>query len=102
MEITQSAPLLLVLLLAATALSSADLYGNPPHPTTPNPPPPIAVKGKTFPPESTVCIDPSKSCFGQIINCPDQCPMARPADPKAKACFIDCNSPKCEATCRSQ
>ncbi|CAA7403408.1 unnamed protein product [Spirodela intermedia] len=96
MGITQTAPLvlLLALLLAVTSLSSADLYGNPP--------PPFAVKGKTFPPESTLCIDPSKSCFGQSIKCPDQCPMARPADPKAKACFIDCNSPKCEATCRSQ
>lgn len=40
-------------------------------------------------------------CFLKSILCPIECPKAKPADPKAKGCYIDCNLPKCEAVCRS-
>ncbi|XP_077231399.1 uncharacterized protein LOC143864356 [Tasmannia lanceolata] len=84
--------------------TNADLYGNPsPAPVTalgPAPPPPFAVAGKAFPPESFFCNTDGTKCFDKHISCPKQCPEMKPADPKAKACFIDCNSPKCEAVCK--
>ncbi|KAJ0969973.1 hypothetical protein J5N97_022850 [Dioscorea zingiberensis] len=86
------------------AVIHADLYGNPPPPPAEQslaPPPPFKVAGKQFPPETTTCNDPRTACFGKTLQCPDQCPEFRPADPKAKACFIDCNRPSCETgTCR--
>ncbi|MQL72225.1 hypothetical protein Taro_004556 [Colocasia esculenta] len=105
---TQRAPLLLALFLASLALANADLYGNPSPPALPPPsaelapPPPFAVKGKKFPPESTFCIDPNATCFGKTVKCPSQCPMAKPSDPTAKGCYVDCRSAKCEATCRKR
>ncbi|KAL4182874.1 hypothetical protein AMTRI_Chr11g152390 [Amborella trichopoda] len=36
----------------------------------------------------------------QTIVCLDQCPQFKPADPTAKACYVNCNSPTCEAVCR--
>ncbi|PKA64142.1 Myb-related protein Myb4 [Apostasia shenzhenica] len=110
MSFQRTIALLLALLLAAVSASNADLYDNPSPPplpapsrgNSPAPPPPFAVKGKVFPPESTSCIDPKSKCFGKTINCPTQCPEFKPADPKAKACFIDCNTPKCEAVCRNR
>ncbi|XP_072971925.1 uncharacterized protein [Typha angustifolia] len=101
----QKTILLLSLLLACLALSHADLYGNPsppPPPPSPSgpgilaPPPPFRVKGKVFPPESMVCNDPATACFNQTLTCPPQCPQIKPADPKAKGCFIDCDNPTCE------
>ncbi|XP_010069539.2 uncharacterized protein LOC104456440 [Eucalyptus grandis] len=95
----------LLLLLSSIALSNADLYGNPsPSPPLagPAPPPPSAVAGKVFPPQSVQCNDPFTKCFAQNITCPQQCPSFKPADPTAKACVIDCNTPKCEATCKNR
>ncbi|OVA10745.1 Root cap [Macleaya cordata] len=78
----------------------------PPPPASsaypPPPPPPSAVAGKEFPPQNMYCVDPNSKCVGKIIHCPKQCPSFKPADPKAKACTIDCNSPKCEAYCKNR
>ncbi|KAI3795808.1 hypothetical protein L1987_38468 [Smallanthus sonchifolius] len=34
------------------------------------------------------------------IKCPVECPKVKPTNPKDKACFLDCYSPKCEAVCK--
>ncbi|OAY85944.1 hypothetical protein ACMD2_05080 [Ananas comosus] len=81
------------------SLARGDLYGNqspPPPPRGPAPPPPFRVKGKEFPPETTVCNDNSTRCFGRTLTCPAECPQFKPADPTAKGCFVDCNDRKCE------
>nr|CAD1840839.1 unnamed protein product [Ananas comosus var. bracteatus] len=56
----------------------------------------VPVKGKEFPPETTVCNDNSTRCFGRTLTCPAECPQFKPADPTAKGCFVDCNDRKCE------
>ncbi|KAI3880477.1 hypothetical protein MKW92_006149 [Papaver armeniacum] len=60
------------------------------------------VAGKVFPPAQFYCSNPEETCAGQQIACPNECPSFKPANPKAKACFIDCNSPKCEASCKKE
>ncbi|XP_068645399.1 uncharacterized protein [Aristolochia californica] len=105
MEPRSSSVLSLALLLVSLmAVAHADLYGNPspPPPSGPAPPPPFKVAGKPFPPQHSLCDNRSSKCFGKDIKCPKQCPEFKPADPTAKACFVDCNSPKCEAVCRNR
>ncbi|KAL1801894.1 hypothetical protein ACET3Z_030541 [Daucus carota] len=47
------------------------------------------------------CYRPDSPCFRKNITCPIECPSFRPAPyPHAKACFINCESPKCEAVCK--
>ncbi|KAG9452735.1 hypothetical protein H6P81_005639 [Aristolochia fimbriata] len=42
-------------------------------------------------------------CRSKLIKCPKECPKVKPDDPTArKGCFVDCNSPKCEAHCRNR
>ncbi|KAK9152609.1 hypothetical protein Sjap_000089 [Stephania japonica] len=57
-------------------------------------------------PDTYVCrIPPFRGghCFLKpIITCPSECPTIKPKDPNAKACYINCYSPKCEATCRKR
>ncbi|WOL04868.1 hypothetical protein Cni_G13590 [Canna indica] len=48
------------------------------------------------------CRNRYSPCYRRQIACPKQCPDAKPSNPKAKACFLDCNSPKCETTCRGR
>ncbi|XP_057797276.1 uncharacterized protein LOC131013218 [Salvia miltiorrhiza] len=50
--------------------------------------------------ERVVCTSKKSPCFLKGITCPKQCPTRRPTDPKAKACFINCDSPICKAECR--
>ncbi|KAK4743925.1 hypothetical protein SAY87_010237 [Trapa incisa] len=77
----------------AATLATANPYGGP------SAPPQV---GKTPPPQSIVCNDPRSRCNGQNIMCPQQCPSLRPAYPKEKACYVDCSSPTCEATCKNR
>ncbi|KAI3466150.1 hypothetical protein Pfo_022813 [Paulownia fortunei] len=51
-------------------------------------------------PERVTCTSRRSRCFLKSITCPNQCPFRRPKDPKAKACFINCDSPICKAECR--
>ncbi|XP_042432497.1 uncharacterized protein LOC122019055 [Zingiber officinale] len=48
------------------------------------------------------CRNRASPCFLRLISCPRECPEVRPEDPRARACFLDCNSPKCETTCRGR
>ncbi|KAA8533382.1 hypothetical protein F0562_033085 [Nyssa sinensis] len=100
MDSTHASPMLILILFQLLFMisSSADPYGNPSPPA----PPPSAVAGKDFPPQSFLCNDPLTKCSGQNLTCPSQCPSFKPADPQAKACIIDCNSPKCEAYCKNR
>ncbi|KAJ8628506.1 hypothetical protein MRB53_021813 [Persea americana] len=52
-------------------------------------------------PEHRTCTVKGR-CFLKRITCPIECPKAKPSESKAKGCFIDCNSPKCEAVCRNR
>ncbi|RZR79231.1 hypothetical protein BHM03_00004885, partial [Ensete ventricosum] len=51
---------------------------------------------------SLTCKNRWSPCFRRQIVCPKQCPDVKPSDPNAKACFLDCYTPKCEATCRGR
>ncbi|KAK6932498.1 Root cap [Dillenia turbinata] len=52
--------------------------------------------------ETVTCKTRHSRCFLKKIKCPKECPKVKPSDPKAKACFLDCYSPKCEAVCRTR
>ncbi|KAL3639878.1 hypothetical protein CASFOL_014846 [Castilleja foliolosa] len=51
-------------------------------------------------PERVTCTNKKSRCFLKRITCPIECPLRRPKDPNARACFIPCNSPFCRAECR--
>lgn len=51
--------------------------------------------------EQVACLNKRSPCFKKgVIKCPTQCPTRKPKDPKAKACFVNCDSPICQAECR--
>ncbi|KAL8171966.1 hypothetical protein V2J09_023770 [Rumex salicifolius] len=52
--------------------------------------------------EVRTCTSHRSRCFLRRITCPKQCPNSNPKDPKAKVCYIDCNSPICKAECRNR
>ncbi|KAF9587972.1 hypothetical protein IFM89_006297 [Coptis chinensis] len=52
--------------------------------------------------QHVTCTNHGSKCFLQTITCPAECPQVQPATPKVKGCFLDCNSPKCEAVCRNR
>ncbi|ERN03436.1 uncharacterized protein LOC18431576 [Amborella trichopoda] len=87
---------LAVVFMAIMGEIKGDAYGNQ------APPPPFAVSGKTQPPQRLSCFKAKTTCFRRTIVCPDQCPQFKPADPTAKACYVNCNSPTCEAVCRNR
>ncbi|KAJ8754672.1 hypothetical protein K2173_010763 [Erythroxylum novogranatense] len=39
-------------------------------------------------------------CYGKYVDCPYECPSLQPKDPKAKACYVNCHSPKCKPECK--
>ncbi|KAL8228171.1 hypothetical protein R6Q57_015755 [Mikania cordata] len=43
------------------------------------------------------CKSRKSKCFMKRVKCPIECPSVKPKNPKEKACFLDCYSPKCEA-----
>lgn len=50
--------------------------------------------------EILTCKSRKSRCFMKRIKCPVECPKVKPKNPKDKACFLDCYSPKCEAVCK--
>ncbi|XP_023739298.1 uncharacterized protein LOC111887363 [Lactuca sativa] len=52
--------------------------------------------------EILTCKSRKSRCFMKRIKCPVECPKVKPKNPKDKACFLDCYSPKCEAVCKSR
>ncbi|KAJ4726248.1 Root cap/late embryogenesis-like protein [Melia azedarach] len=52
--------------------------------------------------ETATCTFRRSPCFLKIITCPPECPSRSPEGPKAKVCFINCNSPICKAECKNQ
>ncbi|GJV24872.1 late embryogenesis abundant protein-related protein [Tanacetum coccineum] len=52
--------------------------------------------------ELLTCKSRKSRCFMKRIKCPAECPKVKPKNPKDKACFLDCYSPKCEAVCKSR
>ncbi|KAG0477224.1 hypothetical protein HPP92_013628 [Vanilla planifolia] len=48
------------------------------------------------------CLNRPSPCFHRVVKCPKECPDPKPRNPKAKACYLDCKSPKCEAVCRGR
>ncbi|XAR68378.1 hypothetical protein NMG60_11003479 [Bertholletia excelsa] len=52
--------------------------------------------------EYITCSSRKSPCFLKRISCPKQCPKSLPTDPKAKVCYVNCNSPMCQAECRNR
>lgn len=52
--------------------------------------------------ETVTCFDRKSKCFLKRIQCPKECPSTSPANPKYKACYLDCSSPICKAQCRNR
>ncbi|KAJ1691686.1 hypothetical protein LUZ63_015841 [Rhynchospora breviuscula] len=50
--------------------------------------------------QTVTCTSRRSSCFLKRMRCPAECPLRTPTNPKAKACFVDCN--KCEVFCRAR
>ncbi|GMH24300.1 hypothetical protein Nepgr_026143 [Nepenthes gracilis] len=48
------------------------------------------------------CYNHGSRCFLKKIICPAQCPTTNPTNPKAKVCYMNCNSPICKAECRNR
>ncbi|KAK7405200.1 hypothetical protein VNO78_06399 [Psophocarpus tetragonolobus] len=48
------------------------------------------------------CTSRRSPCFGKKVLCPSECPLKSPSDPKAKVCFLDCDSPTCETQCKTR
>ncbi|KAI3865375.1 hypothetical protein MKX03_016415 [Papaver bracteatum] len=60
----------------------------------------IVSTGASYnPPQKVGCANSRSKCSAKSVNCPVECPSVQPTDPNAKACYIDCNSPTCEAIC---
>ncbi|GAB4846325.1 hypothetical protein Ancab_025331 [Ancistrocladus abbreviatus] len=51
-------------------------------------------------PEKRTCLSRKSRCFLKKMVCPPQCPSTNPHSPKAKVCYINCDSPICKAECR--
>ncbi|XP_071706818.1 uncharacterized protein [Rutidosis leptorrhynchoides] len=64
--------------------------------------PPKIVKPPKPVQELLTCKSRKSKCFNKLVKCPVECPKVKPKNPKDKACFFDCYSPKCEAVCRSR
>ncbi|KAB1217208.1 hypothetical protein CJ030_MR4G021113 [Morella rubra] len=50
--------------------------------------------------ETKTCISKTSPCHLKKITCPAQCPASTSTDPKAKVCFVNCQSPICKAECK--
>ncbi|PRQ31404.1 hypothetical protein RchiOBHm_Chr5g0035121 [Rosa chinensis] len=51
---------------------------------------------------SVYCTNPASRCYGKTVKCPYECPTSYSEDPKAKICYIDCDSPICKAHCKQR
>ncbi|XP_059440874.1 uncharacterized protein LOC132173394 [Corylus avellana] len=51
--------------------------------------------------ETKTCLSRRSPCFLKKMECPAECPTTTsPKDPKAKVCYINCDSPICKAQCK--
>lgn len=46
------------------------------------------------------CNTPGSRCYGKYVKCPDECPNTSSENPKAKVCYVNCNSPHCKPECK--
>ncbi|RVW93067.1 hypothetical protein CK203_031468 [Vitis vinifera] len=46
------------------------------------------------------CTNKESRCYQKTLACPSECPYTYSEDPKAKVCYINCNSPQCKAECK--
>ncbi|KAH7546476.1 hypothetical protein FEM48_Zijuj01G0204900 [Ziziphus jujuba var. spinosa] len=51
---------------------------------------------------SLYCSNTYSRCYGKTVTCPYECPSSDSEDPKAKVCYINCDSPHCEAQCKKR
>lgn len=52
--------------------------------------------------ESITCYSQYSPCFHiKQRYCPKECPSQYPTNPKAKACYLNCNNPICKPECKS-
>nr|XP_029120757.1 uncharacterized protein LOC109505843 [Elaeis guineensis] len=58
--------------------------------------------GGAVPTEKRLCFRPWSPCYLKVIRCPKECPYTKPKHPNAKACYLNCYSPKCEAVCHGE
>ncbi|WCJ32128.1 Late embryogenesis abundant (LEA) protein-related [Euphorbia peplus] len=49
--------------------------------------------------ESYYC-SPTSRCGIEYLECPAECPSLSSEDPKAKVCYVNCNSPQCYSECK--
>ncbi|RVW36432.1 hypothetical protein CK203_074773 [Vitis vinifera] len=52
--------------------------------------------------ESRTCTNRNSPCFLKRITCPSECPTSSSTNSKAKVCYINCNSPLCQAECKNR
>ncbi|XP_049412732.1 uncharacterized protein LOC125875745 [Solanum stenotomum] len=52
--------------------------------------------------ELITCTNKKSKCFLKPLYCPAECPSKSPSDPKAKVCYVNCNSPVCKPECRNR
>ncbi|GFP96738.1 hypothetical protein PHJA_001817900 [Phtheirospermum japonicum] len=51
---------------------------------------------------TVTCYTRTSPCFLKPLACPSECPSQQPSNPKAKACYVNCNSPVCKAECKNR
>lgn len=49
---------------------------------------------------SLYCSNAASRCNGKTIKCPYECPSSYSEDPKAKVCYVNCDSPICKSECK--
>ncbi|KAM3396112.1 hypothetical protein P3S68_005118 [Capsicum galapagoense] len=52
--------------------------------------------------EYITCTSKKSRCFLRPLKCPAECPSKSPSNPKAKVCYVNCNSPMCKPECRNR
>nr|AFK45679.1 unknown [Lotus japonicus] len=52
--------------------------------------------------DTQTCTNRKSRCFLKKIQCPHECPLKSPSNPKDKVCYLDCDSPMCKASCKSR
>ncbi|KAK6134500.1 hypothetical protein DH2020_031734 [Rehmannia glutinosa] len=52
--------------------------------------------------DTITCYTKKSPCFLKQLKCPKECPSKQPSYAKAKACYLNCNSPICKPECRNK
>ncbi|KAA8523844.1 hypothetical protein F0562_010267 [Nyssa sinensis] len=50
--------------------------------------------------QHVTCRNRRSPCFLKPLICPDECPTRTSKHPKAKVCYVNCDSPICKADCK--